>query len=508
MLERAEVISHLVLNKYCRNIQIYTLDEDNNSDFLTTTIRDELSTFKRELSDIKDDIHLLLPWDFTDIVKNRLKEEVNEANPEVVTDLLTLQQQQSSKKHEEETERKLTVEQKEVESGTDTQAENPLEQIKEEFRKEHEVVLTYLAWVAPFVAEGYLEDKSSAKSPAKMNETRTAVNNEIVAYLKVTVAQLEKMFSEYQGRESATRSRPVQQVIQNMLKRVTFELRKGLKYSTASYRNKLRWYMNSKNKTSEVKTLAEWCLESESSSSRCVTQVIEFLVNRRMNVIRLQAIQAQFDSQKIHQRNDISDDLKSLYEDAFKNIPQLYITDKNNQFIKFIEKCFTEVYQKKLLLQLEDNPSKKNGMLKELKEIEKRLMEEKTSYKFRVSDLTNILTFTVSDQVRYYGIIIRDYEYGAKLLSPKVLEIISEEVKTYFGLNRINEVITFYVQLYCEMVAEVGKTGTERSLVSVDDIFPLGKILWMYLSRIFKNFMSRAWQPSRVHAKHLTAVKF
>ena len=54
------------------------------------------------------------------------------------------------------------------------------------------MVLTYLAWVAPFVAEDYLEDKSSAKSPAKMNETRTAVNNEIVAYLKVTVAQLEK----------------------------------------------------------------------------------------------------------------------------------------------------------------------------------------------------------------------------------------------------------------------------------------------------------------------------
>ena len=132
--------------------------------------------------------------------------------------------------------------------------------------------------------------------------------------------------------------------------------------------------------------------------------------------------------------------------------------------------------------------------------------------------MTNILTFTVSDQVRYYTMErpetqlrkmkMEDYEYEAKLLSPKVLEIISEEVKTYFGLNRINEVIKFYVQLYCEMVAEVGKTGTERSLVSVDDICPLGKILWLYLSRIFKNFMSRAWQPSRVHAKHLTAVKF
>ena len=101
-----------------------------------------------------------------------------------------------------------------------------------------------------------------------------------------------------------------------------------------------------------------------------------------MNVIRLQAIPEEFDSQKIHQRSDISDDLKSLYEDAFKSILQLYITDKNNQCFTFIEKCFTEVYQKKLLLQLEDNPRKKNLMLKELKEIEKRLMEEKTSYKF------------------------------------------------------------------------------------------------------------------------------
>ena len=486
LLERAEVIVYHVLDKYCKERQIRTVNDKNRSGILVSIIRKELTTLTRALSAVAavgDNINMPFPIDFGDNLKDILKGVLDETNEE----------EQSHMKQKKVLEKKLNTVGKEVESVTGVKGENLLDEIKERLGSEHELVLTYVVQAASLVSEDYPKEKPSTKSSVEMNETIDAREKEMVVHLKSMATQLEQMFGEYQGRESRTQSKQVEQTIQNILKRIT----KELQYSTSSHRSELRWHIGRKNKSSEVKTLAEWCLKAESSFNPYVTQAIEFLVNRRMNIILLQVIQGEFDIQKIHQGSSISGDLKRLHEDTFENIPHLYVADENKQFIKGIERQFAEVYRKKLLLELEDNPSKKKERSNELQEFEKQLMQQKAVHESRVLDLTHILMNTVSYQAVDYTyrsqmksqlmkMETKDYEDEVKLLSPIVMEEIPVEVKAYFDQKRIYDVTKCYLQFHCKMVAEMDagfsarlKKGTKIDssvMVPEYDIFALGKL--------------------------------
>ena len=488
LLKGAEVTTHHVLDKYYRDCQIRAVDEENQGEILARTIIEELRTLKKALSavvDVRDGINLSFSWDFTDTTENESKGLLDET-PTISS---AQHQQQSNKKQKEELNKKLKV----VESTTGRYGENLPEKTEEGFRKEQELALAYMTMITSFPSGGYFKENPSAKFPMK-------TDYEMVAHLKLVASQLEETFREYQSKESPTAQPSVRHTVQNILKRVTSEITKGLKQNTASYRYKSKWDIGSRNKSSEVKTLAEWCLEAESSCNSYITQAIEFLVNRRMNIILLQAIQVECDIQKIHHDSNVDDNLKKLYADAFEKIQQLYRKDENNPFIRQMERQIAAVHRMKLMLQLEDNPSKREEMSKELEGIEKQLEQQKDVCLSRVLDFTHILMYTASHQAMDYirsqtksqlmRMKSKDYEEEVRLLSPKILEEISDEIKAYFDLNRINEMIKLYLQLHCQMLPEmaafvsakkgVGKTAENSVAASADHIFAIGKILYVY----------------------------
>ncbi len=199
--------------------------------------------------------------------------------------------------------------------------------------------------------------------------------------------------------------------------------------------------------------------------------VVEFLAQKYLNFIRLQEVRKEDENNFQIGMATVG---KQLHEELKKNDPVAF-----DYFTRFmtpegrltpIDKIARNSIQqvgRHVMLELEDNLDNKLRIEMLREDWTVHVEQEKQEHEAYLGDLIDILTATVRDLAPEYAkqkdinemkeIKANGYKDTVKELTPRVLEKLSDDAKTYFDEEKIGRAITKYVELNEEFLSQLAK---------------------------------------------------
>ena len=462
-LDRAQEKLDNLLNRYCKHIQRRKLEAVRKRDNLVLTIIDDVKYFKKAIAQVlqalggTEDFLSPLNWNLTGLVRNRLEILENEApdwnstsKQEIEEELNSMEERHDEMKTKDKT---LIRDMK-----------------KRNLEDEYELILGYMNQVAVFEAESFLNTKPlSDLYKIKLEEFSGNVNDAVKTHIHWTNEQLKMDYSDDQIKDLALSGCGLDEALNHLLRQLEKE------EHMASWTGRMKWHITKKvihqkkKKTQDIgmKTLVEGSAGTSNEEEIYAKQATEYLINRRLSIIRLQTIPETINCQQMLDEIDMDEEKKKKYRRAFDDFPKFHVDKEKPDSTQEIKEQIAEVYRQKLLLGLENNLIKRQELNEEIKIRKKHLEEVRNFYQRKIYDLTYTLADTVRDAVLEYAklktktqldaIKKKNYEDAAKNLSSKVAKQLPGGARNFFGEDRIGEAIKIYAELDHKVLKEMAQ---------------------------------------------------
>ena len=354
--------------------------------------------------------------------------------------------------------------------------------MEDESKEECKLAYIYTTEIAQSIAESYFQKMSLSdmkrESTAGFSDTKKKINASLMKH----VLAMGAMLTQYQVElaENLVRERVVV---------MTTEALVQLKEKDDGFtQNAMRWLGLNKKRDDQKKPkyivitgTGPSSGASQETKGICMIQAVDFLVRRQLNTLRLQAAEAEYTkSIPCHQlilQGEFDHEIGKKYEEYFDKILKLPTAEGTPTLGERVKSQFAEVYARKILLGLEEDPDKGKQRQQELDEFLTVIKKERKGYETKISEMTDVLINVVCrlapEYVKSlsYGRLqeVRKKDYGgaARDLSPKVLKELSkgeenkqllDETKAYFSSgDKIGKAIKTYAKLNHEILKDLAK---------------------------------------------------
>ena len=349
--------------------------------------------------------------------------------------------------------------------------------LEDESKEDCKLAYIYTTEVAHSIAESYFQKMSLAdikkESIAAFAYTKKKMKGVLMKHLLVIEAMLNQ--HQQQLEHSTVKERVIaltpEALVQAKPKDEGFN------------RNLMKWFGFHRKHDDERKPKyhVSTGTTSQETNRACLIQAVDFLVQRQVNTLRLQAVEAQCTkSIPCHQiilQGEFDHEMGKKYEECFDEFLKFPTAEGTPTLGERVKSQFAEVYVRKLFLQLEEDPDKCRKRGQELDEFLTAIRKERDGYETKISEMTDVLINVVCrlapeyvkslSYVRLKEVRRKDYSGAAKDLSPKVLAELSkgeenqqlqDETKAYFSSgDKIGKAIKTYAKLNHEILKDLAK---------------------------------------------------
>ena len=355
--------------------------------------------------------------------------------------------------------------------------------LQEESKEDCKLAYVYTTEVAQSIAESYFQKMSlpdlKKESTAAFADTKKKMKDALMKHLLVIETML---IQQQQQLEHST--------VKERVVALTTEALGQLKVKDEGFLlNPMKWFgfhrkldNEKKNEKYIVNTgPGSSGATSQETNTACMIQAVDFLVRRQLNTMRLQAVEAKFNkSIPCHQiilQGEFDHEIGKKYEECFDEFLKFPTAEGTPTLGERVKSQFAEVYVRKLLLQLEEDPDKGRKRGQELDEFLTAIRKERDGYETKISEMTDVLINVVCrlapdyvkslSYVRLKEVRRKDYSGAAKDLSQEVLAELStgeenqqlqDETKSYFSSgDKIGKAIKTYAKLNHEILKDLAK---------------------------------------------------
>ena len=311
--------------------------------------------------------------------------------------------------------------------------------LENESKEECKLALLYVKEVVRCAAQVQFQEMSISnleeESKSGFTNTRKKIKTDLIDHLILMVAVLTLHQAE------------LEQVLKETAESLTTATITQLKKKQETQTSRLLPESSLRCVTKPSGNLSwKYHLEAERA---CKTQAADFLIRRKLHVMRLQAVEAEYQKypecyQSIAKNTD--KDSRKTYEKYFNDIPHIPIVERTPKLAERFKFQFADVYARKLL-----HPDKKIKRQHELDRFQATIKKERESCLTKLTEMTDVLTNVVCRLAPGYAkslnkeqlqeIKNKNYSKTAKDLTPKVLSELSKgeeniqlqnETKIYF----------------------------------------------------------------------------
>ena len=481
-LDKAEKESDRISDSFWKGIQRAILTEEQQKGHLTadtiTTLHD-LTKGIPVVRRILEDTSCISLWSLCDCVRMRIDDLSKDTNRFSLANYVS-----PANTKDEESEVLKEVRENFQKYLDDLNAEIELENtaltakiLEDESKEDCKLAYIYTTEVAHSIAESYLERMSlpdiKTESTAGFTDTRKKMKEALMKHLLVIEAMLSQ--NQLELEHSTVKERVVA---------LTTEALAQLKEKDGGFTfNAMKWlgFHRKHDDVRKPKYHVSSGTTSQETNRACLIQAVDFLVQRQVNTLRLQAVEAEYTkSIPCHQiilQGEFDHEIGKKYEECFDEFLKFPIAEGTPTLGERVKSQFAEVYARKLLLQLEEDPDKGRKRGQELDEFLTDIKKERDGYETKISEMTDVLINVVCrlapDYVkslsysRLKEVRKKDYSGAAKDLSQKVLAELStgeenqqlqDETKSYFSSgDKIGKAIKTYAKLNHEILKDLAK---------------------------------------------------